>query len=55
MPGARRRAPGIFLFRRAGEHGLDADAIAPVGAVDQDMGDRAHQLAVLEDGGAAHG
>lgn len=37
-----------------GQHILGEDAVAPVRVVHQHMGDCPHQLAVLEDGGAAH-
>ena len=36
-----------------GEHILDEDAISRGGIVDEDVGHRAHELAVLNDGGAA--
>ena len=36
------------------QHGFDEDAVATGGVVDQDMGDGAYQVAVLDDGAAGH-
>ena len=43
----------FFLFRRC-QHLFDEDAVAAGGVVDEDMGDRADEFAVLENGRAAH-
>ena len=44
---------GIFLSRRV-QHIFDEDAVAGGRIADQHMGDRPHQLAVLDDGTARH-
>ena len=45
----------LFLprqHRHIGEHILEEDPVTRGGIVDQNMGDGAHDLAVLDDGGA---
>ena len=42
------------LLRQSGEHIFDKDAVAAGGIAHQNVGDRADELYVLDDGTAAH-
>ena len=50
-----KKAPVRALFsllRQSGEHIFDKDAVAAGGIAHQNVGDRADELSVLDDGGA---
>ena len=52
---AKHEAEGSVPFLSGGvQHGLDEDAVAPGGVVDQDVGDGAYQFPILDDGAAGH-
>ena len=45
---------GMFFLCRCVQHVFDENAIAGGGVVHKNMGDRANELAVLDDGAAGH-
>ena len=52
-----KKAPVRVLFsllRQSGEHIFDKDAVAAGGIAHENVGHRADELSVLDDGGAAH-
>ena len=52
---AKHGVEGSVLFLGRGvQHGFGEDAVATGGVVDQDMGDGAYQVVVLDDGRAGH-
>lgn len=53
--GQERGALLPLALPRHGQHILDEDAVAAGGVVQQHMGHRAYDAAVLQDGTAAHG
>ena len=56
--GAAKAPSFAALFRCFGDlphHIIDEDPVPRCGVVDENVGDGAHQLAVLDNGAAAHG
>ena len=45
----------LSCLSRRFEHIFNEDPVAPGGVIDEDVGHRPHQSAVLDDGAAAHG
>jgi hypothetical protein len=54
VKGKKKAADGRPSCRRV-QHIFDENAISPGWIIDKDMGHRAHQVAVLDDGTSAHG